>query len=863
MPKLKQLTCQLEWEDHEVLPEHAMSYCDGFVQCYVAVPAEPRHFYVHLMSTGYVAPGLAMFVFMDGVYQCNRNRHNLKLPAIANKKSDTEVDFRVSQKEEIGADCTFLAREWRFQPLHIGVGDNAESTEHTPPQGYDHIGSIEVVVRRCHSPRLSIEQQEVNQDGPVDDEDTQATSVKAEDNTVESVSGLGGLDEDIDASSESKIPAALGLDGHWDEPNQRQGQENAQKWGYTLTGPTSGVYHPLADSEAGPESSHTRNPHESVPEWKQTDISGLHDISSQRGPPSLASSPAWGNIPDHVSQASLPDPRDTVPAAPAMNTYTPAVLINVGTGTYQIPSTVQSPQKSIHHSTRGEPIVEQNPKVDEPRSWASQKSAKEPSDDGWGGHRSFSDQKAQSHAGSWHGSNRRRSLSDAEDNRDSARRRDRSRTTRHSISNRVEIPRSNSRSAIQGHRKTGSRFSNSRGGAEEKNSGGWDEPLTEQKDRNWDLRSTSAKGSAAHWSTNDRDKKSTELMGKWDEPRGSDDNPKAPKDESSSWKTSNHKKNQHSESANQKHGRKANKGKDAVSSQISVNHETESKSKDQSPEERVQADKKDIDDRSPKTTETVVGSSDAQSNQTVSASVGRSTGGSFKTYWNKWDDATKPGASRSEGVFVAEEPPPYILTEEVAESKFISHQIQPGKGAKYSHHLKRPVYMDSFEEPYAVFVFHYRTKELLERCVDLYSVNEPGPELGGVSTPNQSSDDAIQSIKDVTGIPEAKEPSVGRRQSNADSEKGDQIVAEGSKRTKSISGSRFGSDNVHSRKASTNDAWDLSGPGQDSGSNWLSTKEKGTQEGGEWHGGKEWAGFHSTKSAQANDDGEKDLAGRW
>ncbi|KAK0933350.1 hypothetical protein LTS01_026176, partial [Friedmanniomyces endolithicus] len=57
---------------------------------------------------GYIAPGLAAFVFMDGQYQCNRNRLRLKLPEDGVDPSQYEIDFYMRQKEEKAADGRFV-----------------------------------------------------------------------------------------------------------------------------------------------------------------------------------------------------------------------------------------------------------------------------------------------------------------------------------------------------------------------------------------------------------------------------------------------------------------------------------------------------------------------------------------------------------------------------------------------------------------------------------------------------------------------------------------------------------------------------------------------------------------------------------
>lgn len=57
---------------------------------------------------------------MDGVYQCNRNRQNLIIPAFDTHKKQTEIDFRVRQKEESLEDGTFQGKAWKFEKVKIG-----------------------------------------------------------------------------------------------------------------------------------------------------------------------------------------------------------------------------------------------------------------------------------------------------------------------------------------------------------------------------------------------------------------------------------------------------------------------------------------------------------------------------------------------------------------------------------------------------------------------------------------------------------------------------------------------------------------------------------------------------------------------
>ena len=121
MPTLKGLLCNLEWDGSEQpLKEYQTAYGDGYVETYVPVPQIAVPFSIRLRSNGYIAPGLAMFTYIDGEYQCNRNRRNLRFPRAELPPKFTNVDFRVRQKEVMLRDGTFLGKQWKFQELSLG-----------------------------------------------------------------------------------------------------------------------------------------------------------------------------------------------------------------------------------------------------------------------------------------------------------------------------------------------------------------------------------------------------------------------------------------------------------------------------------------------------------------------------------------------------------------------------------------------------------------------------------------------------------------------------------------------------------------------------------------------------------------------
>jgi hypothetical protein len=121
MPRLRQITCQVEWPDTGLkFEEYGTVYGDGLVETFIAVPDKPQPFSIHLTSKGYIAEGLAMLVYMDGEYQCNRNRLHLKPPEKAQARDRTDVDFRLRQKEKTIGGGTFIGRDWRFDSHNIG-----------------------------------------------------------------------------------------------------------------------------------------------------------------------------------------------------------------------------------------------------------------------------------------------------------------------------------------------------------------------------------------------------------------------------------------------------------------------------------------------------------------------------------------------------------------------------------------------------------------------------------------------------------------------------------------------------------------------------------------------------------------------
>ena len=110
-----------------------------------------------------------------------------------------------------------------------------------------------------------------------------------------------------------------------------------------------------------------------------------------------------------------------------------------------------------------------------------------------------------------------------------------------------------------------------------------------------------------------------------------------------------------------------------------------------------------------------------------------------KPYWSIW----KSGPESGENVPFSEpevaEGPIYNVPTETAQRHMMSHQVLIGKPAKYVHKTSRPKYMDTHENPYAAFIFNYRSKGTLLRVRREFEANmsargpreTAGVQLGG------------------------------------------------------------------------------------------------------------------------------------
>ena len=122
MPTLKQISCSVELgSGNTKLKEYGARYSDGHVEAFICAPDTTVPFTIHIKTEGYIAPGMAFFLFMDGEYQCNRNRIGLPIPVDGVQSSECEVEFRLRQKEEKTSAGTFVVRDWTFAKLNRGT----------------------------------------------------------------------------------------------------------------------------------------------------------------------------------------------------------------------------------------------------------------------------------------------------------------------------------------------------------------------------------------------------------------------------------------------------------------------------------------------------------------------------------------------------------------------------------------------------------------------------------------------------------------------------------------------------------------------------------------------------------------------
>ncbi|KAL8726341.1 MAG: hypothetical protein Q9181_006082 [Wetmoreana brouardii] len=246
MPTLKQLTCHVEWSASGPslpLQEYSAAYSDGLVETYIAIPPVSTPFSIRLQSNGYIAPGLSMFVYIDGEYQCNRGRNNLKIPTGTTLKNQTDVDFIVRQKEEVISDGQFLGRQWMFGKVD-GPSDLNPALSSGPGRSM-YMGTIEVVVLRSHDSLRSKAPNPATSEmhplafqppfdtslGTISSLSSPSTTTTTLDPSRGYLSDLGGLfDGGSSINEQGDLAMPFGGDASWDGNEQRRGPHFDHDW---------------------------------------------------------------------------------------------------------------------------------------------------------------------------------------------------------------------------------------------------------------------------------------------------------------------------------------------------------------------------------------------------------------------------------------------------------------------------------------------------------------------------------------------------------------------------------------------------------------------------------------------------------
>lgn len=90
----------------------------------------------------------------------------------------------------------------------------------------------------------------------------------------------------------------------------------------------------------------------------------------------------------------------------------------------------------------------------------------------------------------------------------------------------------------------------------------------------------------------------------------------------------------------------------------------------------------------------------------------------IKPYWQVWDkpaEEEKKPRTQPRDAYVYPAPP--SIAAPPGKPPSVSHGVQAGRGANYTHKLHQPEYLDTMQEPYAIFTFKYRSKAAVEKIL--------------------------------------------------------------------------------------------------------------------------------------------------
>jgi hypothetical protein len=161
MPTSNHVSCTVRLANSfdEPVPEYATTYSDCAVSTYIAIPQHRIWFEIHLDSDGYIAPGLAAFVYIDGNYVGNKNTVGFT-PGIEHQLHLVFDGFE--ELSDGGENVT--KRNWWFEEFNVGKYSLVLILKFSSPdifpvkersgallaeQVLKNLGLIEIVVLRC------------------------------------------------------------------------------------------------------------------------------------------------------------------------------------------------------------------------------------------------------------------------------------------------------------------------------------------------------------------------------------------------------------------------------------------------------------------------------------------------------------------------------------------------------------------------------------------------------------------------------------------------------------------------------------------------------------------------------------------
>ncbi|KAF2716362.1 hypothetical protein K431DRAFT_316592 [Polychaeton citri CBS 116435] len=338
MPKLMGLECSIQTGAGSVpLKEYGHRYGDGVVETFVAVPTKAMPFAISLKAHEYIAPGLAMFVFIDGEIQCNRNRTGMKMPGPGTSPQDYYREFLVRGSEKKDKRTgRFIQHEWLFSKLRTEKADQIRRSDKKRDTFLKNVGTVEVVILRCRGegeaiPTPNLPQTEtfdnmMKQAGAVSTPGTpvqasaKAVSVNAPSTRVTSAAGvsngLGGLSGLFDGTSDvsgSFVISAHAIDlglNHLDgvaDDRYEHSQRHYPNQGFGQTFPKDTL--PETYYRFYPDPPHyvypgqlddLRPQYEDPQEWRRDDRSAIHPLGISHHPPP-------------VVETLLSTPKDKIP----------------------------------------------------------------------------------------------------------------------------------------------------------------------------------------------------------------------------------------------------------------------------------------------------------------------------------------------------------------------------------------------------------------------------------------------------------------------------------------------------------------------------------------------------------------------